>query len=156
MLIKNKEVLALWNALHDLSAKRGARFTYAITKTKQQLRPIVYELHKMQAPSRELVEYDQKRVELCNKHAEKDKEGNPLTTGNNYVLANNEEFTKEFAVLQEEYKDHLLNHEKKLVEFRKILDIEVDVDIHRVFVNDCPADITTEEMESIFLMVSEK
>jgi hypothetical protein len=89
------------------------KFNYALVKNRKMLVTNFETLNEAQKADPKWVEYESKRVALCEKHCDKDKDGKPVMVGNMYSgldersIMNKPDVVKEFGDLSIEYKDHL-------------------------------------------------
>lgn len=153
--MKYKEVVALWNAIFEISGKKGTKFAYAVIKTKQNITPVVDELMKLQLPPRDYVAYDTKRIEICKEYSEKDEKGNPKTNGNNFIIAEDRKAEFEAKIVEHneansEVQKAFLN---QVCDYNKKLDENVEVNIHKIPLSQFPPDMSTEELEKFLPLV---
>jgi hypothetical protein len=104
------------------------KFNYALAKNKRQIQEHLETLGEVQKADPLWVEYNNKRIALCEKYADKDKNEKPILDKNgNYVGLNGKPaFEKEIETIREEYKDHL--HEDDIaIDFYKIKEVWLPV-----------------------------
>ena len=135
--MKNKELLQMSGLLGILLNLKGVKFAYAIAKNIRLIRAEVELLEK--AKSEKYKEYDNKRLELAKKHAQKDDKGNPQIVNNSYILENQEVFNDEFEILKKEY-------ESEIKEYEDLLNTENDIKLYKIKLVDIPLDITAGQM----------
>ena len=156
-----KEILQLNKALNSTGKLSGVRFSYAVSKNVDILKPEIDALIKSVEPSEQYQEYEEKRVEIAKSHAKKNKEGKELVNiredGNQeYQIKDQKAFEKELKKLQAEHKDAIDGREKQYEEYNKMLEESVDVNLHTIKLNDIPEDITTAQMHSILPMIQDE
>lgn len=144
--IKNKELLNMNSLLGTLFGLKGVKFAYAIAKNIRLIQAEVKLLEE--AKSEKYKEYDNKRLELAKKHAQKDAQGNSLIINNSYILENQEVFDAELEVLKKKY-------EAEIKEYEDLLDTENELKLHKIKLSDVPVDITTGQMLVIENLVEE-
>lgn len=127
-----KELYPLYSALQALSSAGGARFAYAISKNKKLIQEELELVEKSLVQSDKYKEYEQKRVELCTKHANKDKDGNPMMLENVFSIADMEQFSKELKELQSGYTAELEEHLKKVEEYNKLLEMDTEITFFKI------------------------
>ena len=147
--MKNKEVITLSNQLSTLSGLKGVALSVAIVKNKKLLDAEKDALTEGVKATEKYNEYDTKRIELAQKHAQKDEDGKPKVEGNTFVMEDMEAFNKELDVLREEYKEELDARDKQIEEFNELLEKESSVELVQVTKEDLPEDITVAQMEII-------
>ena len=152
-----KDVVALWNAIYEASGKKGTKFAYSILKTKQNIRPVVDELMKLQAPPAKFVEYDNKRHAFCIEYSEKDEDGKPKTNGNNFVIEESRraEFDEKMKAHNIEYADAQKEFAEQIAKYNQKLNENVEVELHTVLLSQLPSDMTSDEIEPFLPLVSE-
>ena len=92
-------------------------------------------------------DFENKRIELINKHGVKDDKGKPIIKENGQVdIVNMDEFTKEL----EETK-------KGFVDLWKFLDEEIEINPHKININDIPDEIIEDQptMDRLIKYVTE-
>jgi len=153
--MKYKDVVALWNSIYESSDKKGTKFAYAIIKTKQNITPVVDELMKLQIPPKEYVAYDNKRAALCVEYSEKDENGKPKTSKNNYIIAEDRkaEFDEKMKALNEENSEVQKAFLKQIGDYNEKLNEDVEVHLHKIPLSQFPSDMTTEELERFLPLV---
>ena len=154
MKVKRVELFGLLQALGTLGNLSGVKFAYALIKNKKKIQAELDTLKETVKPSNKLQEYENKRVELCKQYCEKDKEGKPVIKNNSYSgLDVNVKFDAEIKKLKEEYKTELDNREKQVKEYNKLLQEKVEIELHKIAVDDLPKDITSKQLESLWLII---
>lgn len=127
-----KELYALHSSLNALQGAGGARFAYAIAKNKKFIQEELELVEKTLVHSDEFKAYEEKRVELCKKHAHKDENGEAKMTNNAFDIVDRKQFDKELKVLQEEYKDTLEENIKKVEDYNKLLETETEITFFKI------------------------
>lgn len=111
--------------------KMSGKLAFAIAKNIYLMKG---ELEALEAAEKASIgEFEAKRIELCEKYAEKDETGNVITIDGKYQgLTENIEFIKVFSELSSEYKD-------KFEELDSILKAEVDIKFITITPDDIPS-----------------
>jgi hypothetical protein len=161
--MKKRNLERLETGLNSVLKLKGVRFAYAVVKNLQLIQTEIKAFTAAIEPDDAYAEYDKKRIELCKKYADKDKNEKPVTLpirkGSNIVrfiikkAENKELFNAEMEVLNEEYKDAIEKRNGSVKEFEKILDGDCDVKLEMIDLKDIPADITGEQLVNINEMV---
>lgn len=141
-----KELYALYSSLQALQGAGGARFAYAISKNKKFIQEELELVEKSLVQSDEYKAYEAKRIELCKKHSHKDENGEAKMTNNTFDIIDRKKFDKELKVLQDEYKDTLEEHLKKVEEYNKLLDMDTEITFFKIKLEILP-DTYEEEIE---------
>lgn len=130
------------------------KFQYAVQKNLQKLKEEIESLKKANQYLPEYLEYDKKRIELCEKHANKDDRGKAkkIKVGRTemYDLLDENgnqkaEFTQDYDALQESHAPALKAREEQLVLYNKLLEEEVEMDIYKVPLSYFPEDVVGSE-----------
>ena len=155
------ESITLFRNLNTLGGLKGVKFSYAVAKNLNILKPELESLEKSMEASDSFKEYDAKRVVLVEKHANKDKDGKPKKEEVNgveqYVVEENKKaFEKDWESLKKEYKDALDARQKQTDEYTELLTTKSEVVLHKIKLEDVPADINAQQMAGIVDLVDEK
>lgn len=147
-------LLAGFELVKDL---KGVKFGYARAKNKKL---ILAELELLDASIKEPVkfsEYDKERVELCKKYCKKDEKGNPVIKDQTYVgLKENIKFMDELKKLQEDFKEVIDERNKQKQEYEKLLDEEIELNFHKILLENIPSDITGAQLELLAPILKEE
>ena len=150
--MKKKTVMDLWNVIMRLEElKSDIKFSYFIARNKMLLQKHVEELSKVQQPTQDFMEFEDKRVILLQQHADKDKNGRAqhCSQSNQYVVTvNRDRFNEEFAQLKDSYKDTLTSRDKQMTEYFKILDEDISIKLMKIKFSKLPR-----EIQPIFLNI---
>lgn len=148
--MKRKELYDLLNGFETVKDLKGVKFAYARAKNKKLVLAELELLKDVLKDSEKFVEYDKKRIELCEVYCTKDDKGKPVIKNRKYDgLTKNEEFTKKLEKLGEEFKEVIEQKKKNAEEYQTLLDGEVDIPLHKIKLDDVPSDITGAQLESI-------
>lgn len=153
--LKRQAVLDLWNGLQGVGNLTGVKIAYAVGKNIEKVKQEVEVIGKTIQPSKEFMEYDQKRVALAQKHAKKDDKGQPIVAGGQYIMEDRAAFDKDFETLKEENKTVVESREKQQTDYITLLDEEVELDLHTVKLSDVPETITVQQMSKISVIINE-
>ncbi|MFW6272824.1 MAG: hypothetical protein ACOC2U_03490, partial [bacterium] len=76
MKMKRSEVIGLLNTIDNvLPLSKKVKFNYALLKNKKILEAEQEIIKEVLKPSDAFMEFDQKRIDVCKKHADKDENG---------------------------------------------------------------------------------
>lgn len=151
--MKKQEIVDLYNGLSVIKDLKGVKLNYAIAKNISLLEPEVKALQKAHMSSDSFQEYEKKRVEIAEKYAKKEENGNPIIVNDNYILEDKYGFTKEVEKLNKEYKKTIDERKAQMEEVDKLLLEEVPIELHKITLDDIPNDVTTEQMKSIIKII---
>ena len=154
--MKRAKLFEMKPILEGMTHTDGFKFNYAVAKN---LRKVKTEIELAQAtvePTREMNEFQKKRLELCRKHALQEN-GEPAMKGNRFMIAPDKQsvFDEEIKKLQSEYQKDIDLHTNKIDAFNNALNDLVEIEVHKVKVEDVPKNIKPVELEAILDWVVE-
>ena len=155
------EAIRLFRNLNQLGNLSGVKFSYAVARNLNTLKGEIESIEKTLELPDKYKEFDAKRVELAEKHAEKDKAGKPKVEAGEgglqqFVMgADNKKFEKEFEALKKEYKEAVALREKQIEEYTQLLVSKSEVVLHKLKLDDCPKEISAAQMAGIYEIVEE-
>ena len=151
---RRSDLMAMLNNLPNVNNLKGFKLAYAVAKNKRALLDEQRILQDILKSSDKFLEYDKKRIELCELHAEKDERGKPMKEGGRYKgLADHTEFQNGLDALMEEYKEAIEAETNKLQDHQKALDEIVEFKMEMIPIDLVPQDITVAQMDAMMLMI---
>lgn len=152
--MKNLQIYGFVTNYSKLANLSGVKLTYAITKNFKKASAEVENFEAGRKPSEAFQEYDKARMELAQKHAKKDENGevSMKNGGREYDIESLTAFQKELEALREEHKAAYDEQMVKEEEFKKLMLEETSVEFHKVKTDNLPEEITTEQMEVLNLI----
>lgn len=153
--MKNVELTRLLQGINAVDSLSGVRFAYAMSKNKKLITSEVETLEDAIKYSDEFEAYEKDRIELCERHAEKDDKGKPKTSGDKYVMADQKKFDKGLEALNEKNKEVIERRKKQGEEYGKLLEVESSYEPFMVEFEDVPKDITVSQMDGIIELIKE-
>lgn len=159
--MKNKEIFSAREALNDVDYIRGKSFAYAVFKNKEKLDKEIEIINGLRKePHPDYINFENERTLLCQKHGEKDENGNPILNYNpdrtqSYKIVDYAAFNDEYQLIAEKYKDVLDDMKASKKEFDDFLDKESEVEITKIKIADLPEDVTANFLEKIKFMLDE-
>jgi len=152
--MKNIEVLNLVESLNsnaeELKKLKGAKFAYCIIKNIEALNSEAKIIQSIHTISDKYKEYDSKRIEICEKYADRDDNGEIIK---NYITEksfeykldlSNQEFINEMESLAREYNDTLVESNEKTLEYNRFLMSESGINFTKIDIDSIPNDISVE------------
>ena len=156
---KRKELVNLYYMMTYLGDLRGAKFTYSISKNKEVLKKELDNIQEIaKLPEETLAkykEYNTKKTELSEKHALKDKDGNPIKKNNEYQIKNKTTFTKDLEALKKEYKKVIEEVDKRKAEVDKLGEEEITLELKTLPIGIIPNEITVDQMDVLSMLITE-
>lgn len=149
MKITRKELVSLYKNLDTMGNLTGVKFGYFVVRNRALIWSVIKEFNKKFKPSKEFGEFEDARVALAEKFSQKDEAGEPVTKGNNYVMADQAAFDIEIEKLKKEYKKAIDTQKKLEDEYIAFLDEDVDVKVHTIPLVEVPEAISVRQMQAI-------
>lgn len=155
--MKRQDLYNLLNGFEAVKDLKGVKFAYAIAKNKKLVLAELEILKDVLKDSDNFIEYDKKRIELCEKYCTKDDKGKPVIKNRKYDgLTKNEEFTKKLDELGEKFKEVIDEKKKRAEEYKNLLDEEVEFEFYKIKLENVPEDITAAQIESVDAILEDK
>lgn len=157
MKMKRENVINVFGIMNVLSEeKTTAKGAYGIAKNKKiaesEVKAIQEAQQKVMMPEK-FNEFDKKRIELCEEVADKDEDGKPIKINNGQQFSISEErqdeFSEKLKALREEYKEAIEQKDKIEQDFIDLLSEEIEVEFHRIMIDDLPNNITANQIEAL-------
>ena len=146
--MKKRDLLTLWYIFENLQKeKTNVNFSYAVAKNRMGMKAEVEALEEARKPSDDFAAYEQERISLIQKFAEKDDQGQIKATDDRIALLDPDKFKEEFDKLQEKYADAIKETEEQAKEFNLLLDDEVEFEVYPISLDTFPEKIEPEIME---------
>lgn len=144
--VKRSDLINAWGVLESLkNQKMGIQTTYKIVKNRKLIEPEIEAIQEAIKPSEKFIEFEKKRVELCEKFCKKDSGGKAIVENNSYAFEDSElpKFQVELKNLQSEYQEEF--DKRKMVEkdIENLTNEEIEVDVTKIAINDIPDDFLT-------------
>ena len=161
MKLTGRQVLQLYTLVEQLkNVKLGVRTALKLATIRKKLQPHYETIEEVRTKLQDIIrDYETERLQLCHQYAVKDKDGNPVIAGTQFVIepAKLEEFNQKIQELREKYKDALDEFEKEMTEFEKVLDEEIDIDIPTLKESDLPPnlELSIEEVEVLSTIIED-
>jgi hypothetical protein len=153
MEIKKLNLLRLHNVITSLEGEKySVKFSYFLAKNKVTMRDEIETLEEVSKVSEEFQAFENERIGLAQKHADKNEDGSPQIQNDNFVLNENVGlFQKEFGELIEQNRDVISKREKQLKEFNEILGQNTEFEGSKISVEDIPQNIEPVKIECFIL-----
>lgn len=149
----NRELFAFQQALELVSDLPGCKFAYAVAKNKAKISSIIETLYKAKRHPKE-EEFEKRRVEICEKHCDRDGDGNPVLEHNAFQgLHDNADFDTDIDKLREEFKEVMDHRHKEAEAYEVKLNEEAKFDIHKIFFDAISENITANQIMGILPMI---
>jgi len=141
-------------ALDNVSNYQGLEFAYAVLKNKQLIDIKLMEVDFIKNVSPEVIEYEEKRVKICEEYALKDDNGLPIIENDLYKIGEQDEFKKKMDELLEQYRSPVIERQKQIEVFNNKMNEIVDIQFIKIKKEDIPPELkTARELEEIVFML---
>lgn len=155
--MKNGQLEGLMRGIDSCGDLKGVKFAFGLAKNKKMIERDFEIFQEAIKPSKEFIEYDIKRVDLCKELADKDEKGNPIMEENNYiVIKNKKDFDVRNKALTEQNQTAVDDRKKQIKEFNELMNKESDLKPFLITCNDVPNDITSRQLSGIIDLIGEK
>ncbi len=163
--MKKKQLLLMLNVIQEiLKVSKVSELNWKLIQNKNILKVYKEEIDEFLNQSEEFKQYENKRIELCNKYAKKDKDGNPIIININdkFIydgLENNKEFIFSIKKLNKEYEDIIKIRNEQIKHYDEIImneEIEIDNKLKKIKISLIPDNIICGELlEYLFPIIEE-
>jgi hypothetical protein len=141
-------------ALNSVSHYEGIDFAYAVFKNKQLIDNKLSEVDFIKNVSPQIVEYEEKRVQLCEEFAKKDSNGKSIIENDLYVIDNKEMFKIKMDDLLNEYKPFVEERQKQIEIFNNKMNEESKIEFVKIKKEQIPPQLkTADELDGISFMI---
>ena len=151
--MKNKFLESLIRGIDVAGTVDDIKFRYALAKNRKKLMDEIVLLTEVIKPLPEFVEYDNKRVALAIKLADKDKDGKPKQENGSYVFTDQTKFDKGFKELKAENKKVLDVREKQIEEFTDLLEQESSFEPYQIKEESLPKGLSPAQISGIIDLI---
>lgn len=151
----NKQLQPLLQAINACGNLSGVKIAYALIKNKKLITAEIETLQEAIKPNEKFLEYEKLRIELCEKHAEKDDKGKSKIEKNNYIMVDKEKFDKELEKLNKDNKAILDEREKQGKEFNELLGKESTFTPYLIDYKELPESISVSQLSGIDILIND-
>jgi hypothetical protein len=157
MKIKREKLVSIWGLISNLvNKKAGVKFHYLMLKNKKILEPEVESLQKSSTPPEGHIEFNDRRVQLCNQYADKGENGEAKVINGQFIIQEQKpEFEEKMKELKEEFKEVVETMDKNQEEFQALLQEEIDIEFVKIPLSLMPEEVLGSEIELLFDIVEE-
>jgi len=150
-MMKRSELFDLYNKLQGLRYHSdNKKFSYALIKNIKSIEGDINKLNEIIKPNEDFLKFEQKRISVCQAHAIKDENGEPILNGDEFQIEDMEKFNADLEPMKAKYQSTLSERQKQIEEYNSLLDEEINVDLTLVGPDDLPDGITPNEIEDIY------
>ncbi len=141
-------------ALDNVSNYQGLEFAYAVFKNKQLIDNKLMEVDFIKNVTPEVIEYEEKRVKLCEEFANKDDKGMPIIEKDLYIITDKDTFKTKMDELLTQYKPFVEERQRQIELFNDKMNSQVDFQFIKIKKEQIPAQVqTARELEEISFMI---
>lgn len=163
--MKKKDLLLMLSVIEEvLKVSKVSELNWKLIQNKNILKVYKEEIDEFLNQSEEFKQYENKRIELCNKYAKKDKDGNPIiiNISNKFIydgLENNKEFLFSVKKLNKEYEEVIKIRNEQVKHYDEvIMNEEVDLNdkLKKIKISSLPDNIICGDLlECLFPIIEE-
>lgn len=135
--------------------KTPKKFSYALARNLQVLKPILEPIEDMKKPSEKERAYEIKRMKLCQECARKDDKGNSVMINNNFDILDQSKFDSELNKLKKEYEETIDEGKKRGEELTELLKKEEEITFYMIDYEEVPDTISSGFLSSILDLIRE-
>lgn len=129
---------------------RDTKFAYMLQKNIRLAKQMENELAKIVEASPEMKKFEEERLALCHRFAQKDDDLKPMTKDGHYVFRDNKTaFDKEYQKLRFANGTTIAAHEKKQKEIQAFLDEETEIEFLGIKQENLPGNLSIQQLEII-------
>jgi hypothetical protein len=152
----NYQLLRVKESLDKVSDYEGVEFAYAVFKNKKLIEEKLREFQFIGIVKPEIIEYENKRINICKELSKKDEHGVPIIDQDNFVIdePNMESFQTKLTELYNEYKIVVDERRDQIKNFDKLMNEETDVQFVKIQRKDISPQLkTANELEELSFMI---
>jgi len=154
--MKYEEMFRTYEGLTKMKSLKGLTFNLAVVKNKNRMLEEIKQVEETYKVTDEYREFEEKRIETCEKHCKRKEDGSPEITENGEYSFEDAEFTKfekALKTLQKKYKEAIDFRQNQLKELSELEEKGVDLSYVTIKEKDLPRDISTEDLETVYFMI---
>lgn len=143
-------------SLDKVSNYEGLEFAYIVFKNKQLIDKKLMEVDFIKNVSNEVVEYEEKRVKMCEEFSKKDENGKVIIENELYVIEDKDQelFKTKMEELYAKYKPFINERQQQIELFNKKMNDPIDFEFFKLTKEQIPPQIkTVSELEEISFMI---
>lgn len=145
--MRRAELFSLYKRLPSLKDLKGVKLAYTIVRNTKKLEEEINIYQELFKPSEKFLEFEEKRIELCNKFCDKNEEGKPIINNGVYQgVDKNNLFIVEYERLKNEYVNELKERDDQIKKMNEFLSEEINFDFLKIKLEDVPNDISVDQM----------
>lgn len=156
------ESIDLYRSLNQLGNLQGVKFAYCVAKNINMLKEEMTALDKSMEFSEKYKEFDSARIDLAEKYADKDESGEAKKEksrngGEQFVISpvNQKKFEKDFEVLKKAHKASVLERDKQMEDYTKLLMEQSAYVPYKVKLENVPDTINAGQISGIYEIIEE-
>jgi len=163
--MKNKDLFTFKEGLTQAKVLPGVKFAYAVAKNSKLVGGEIETLQETIKPTEEYSDFEKERDEIVKKYAVKDKNGGAKqeskeVNGQHFTFYNIEKdkidiSNKELKELNEKFKEAVDARDIQLKEYAELMEVECNIEVHKIVLDLIPEDITGGTIELIDWMIEE-
>lgn len=162
----NSEAIQIFQKLENNKLKldqlKGTDIVYKITKNYNLLYDYIVLLNELIKPSDVFIEYNNKRIEICEKYADKEQDGTIIKYLDDFGIEcysldlDNELFKNEILELQNQYQDTISLNDIKIKKYNQELNSECLLEFEYFTINELKeynSDLSKSIIDSLYSFI---
>lgn len=151
--MKKRELYICLQGLEKVKDLKGIKFAYICLKNKKKIEEEIKLFEEVIKPHPKFEEYEQQRIKLCEIHAEKDNNNEPIILKDQYKIIDQSKFENELNILKKDYIDIIEDRTDQIKEYNKMLEDNIEIEFEKINFSEIPENISADELESINFMI---
>jgi len=162
--MKNIEILQMNdiinNNINKLSILKGKKISIVILNNLKLIKSEVEKINSYTQPSEDFLEYENKRIDLCNNFTKKNEDGTIVEKLNNNgqqefdINVEDPLWINAISELKSEYTNTLNNREEQIKKYNDVLNTESDIVFEKLEISDLPDDISLEVLSILQFFIN--
>ena len=152
--MKKRELYTSLEALDSVKELKGIKFAYVALKNKKKIEEEIKLFEEIIKPNPKFEEYEQKRIQLCVVHSDKNENGEPVILNDKYKIIDENKFNTELDGLKKGYNDVIEERIKQINDYNLMLEEEVNIEFEKINFDNIPENISAKELEAIDFMIN--
>ena len=157
--ISKTKLIDLNNILQELQKiTYNKSFSYLINRNINKIKPEVDVIYSITKPSEKLLDYEKKRLKICESYCERNEDGSPKMENNVFVFSkeNKEKVLELLSLLFKDNEKIIEEHNKQQNEIDEILKEEIEIEIYPISFNLFPNTISSKQIDILLPIIKEK
>lgn len=153
--MKRRDLFPLEQMLSQLAESAKTKFSFAIHKNMKLIKAETDSVREINKPVDGMRNFDIDRLALCEEMADKMEDGKAKIENNAYVIADMAAFEAKLLIVKEKHAEAIKQQQAKEAALQVILDEEVEINLHKILVDDLPDNLTVAQINVLESIIRE-